>query len=105
MTAKVGEKPGVSSVGGRVQKTTRTLTKQEADSFLDQIESNGFWRLPSQEEPVSGPDGARWILEGAKGGKYHVVHRWAPKDGAVRTLGLYFAVDVGKMKLGDNEIY
>lgn len=105
VTVKIGEKPGVSFVGGKVQKTTRKLTKQEADSFLDQTESNGFWKLPSQEEPVSGPDGARWILEGAKGGEYHVVHRWVPKVGAVRTLCLYLVVDLARMKLSDNEIY
>lgn len=105
VTVKVGEKTGASSVGGSVQTITRTLTKREVDSFLDQIESNRFWKLPSEEEPVSGPDGARWIFEGVKGGEYHVVHRWAPKDGAVRILCLYLAVDLGRMKLADKEIY
>ena len=105
VTIKVGAKPGVSSGGGTILTTTKTLTKQNVDSFRDRIESDGFWKLPSQVEPVSGPDGARWILEGSKGGEYHVVHRWAPKDGAVRTLCLYLAMDLGGMKLSDDEIY
>jgi hypothetical protein len=34
-----------------------------------------------------------------------VVHRLVPKDGAVRTLRLYLAVELGQMKLATNEIY
>ncbi len=105
LTVKVGKTPGVSAVGEAIQKTTRTLSKREADSFLDQIGSQGFWKLPPQEEPVSGPDGARWILEGVRDGQYHVVHRWAPKNGTVRTLCLYLAVELGQMKLANDEIY
>jgi len=104
VTVKVGEAPGVSAVGA-IQKTTRTLSKREADSFLDQINSEGFWKLPPQEEPISGPDGARWILEGVRDSQYHVAHRWAPKDGTVRTLCLYLAVELGQMKLANDEIY
>jgi hypothetical protein len=105
VTIKVGEGPRASADKRRVQNTTLALTKREVDSFLDQIEAKGFWRLPPQEDPVSGPDGARWILEGRTGGQYHVVHRWTPKSGAVRMLCLYLAVDLGRMKLRDDEIY
>lgn len=105
VTVKVGEAPGVSALGGAVQKTTRTLSKREVDSFLDQVNSEGFWKLPAQEEPVSGPDGARWILEGARDSQYHVAHRWTPKDGTVRTLCLYLAVELAQMKLANDEIY
>lgn len=95
----------VEQQAGAFNTTTRSITKEQVDLFLYQIGARDFWRLPSQEEPVSGPDGARWVMEGIKGSQYHVVHRWAPKDGAVRTLCLYLAADLGRMKLESNEIY
>jgi hypothetical protein len=105
LTIKIGSGPGVSATGGPVDERIRRLTKQQTDSFLDQINTLGFWELSPQEDPVSGPDGARWIVEGVKDGQYHVVHRWTPQNGAVRTLGLDLATDLGRLKIPANEIY
>jgi hypothetical protein len=105
VTVKIGSGTNVSEVRGPVEERTRSLTKQETNSFLEQVSSLDFWKLPTQEEPVAGPDGARWILEGARGGQYHVVHRWTPKSGAVRTLGLILANDLGDLRVPSNEIY
>jgi hypothetical protein len=105
MTIKIGSGPGVSSARGPVDKRARRLTKQQTDSFLSQIQALGFWQLSPQEDPVSGPDGARWILEGVRDGQYHVVHRWTPKDGTIRTLGLDLAIDLGQLKIPAKEIY
>jgi hypothetical protein len=105
VTIKIGSGPGVSATGGAVDERIRRLTKQQTDSFLDQINALGFWELSPQEDPVSGPDGARWIMEGVKNGQYHVAHRWTPKNGAVRALGLDLAIDLGGLRIPAGEIY
>ena len=43
-------------------------------ALLDEAE---FWTAPT-ELPRCGEDGAEWILEGVKDGKYRVVVRWSP---------------------------
>ncbi len=105
VTVKIGSGTSVSNVRGTVEKKARSLTKEQTDSFLEQVNRLSFWSLPAQEEPVAGPDGARWIIEGVRGEQYHVVHRWTPKSGAVRTLGLVFANDLGDLKVPPKEIY
>lgn len=91
---------------GRVAQSTRKLTRQQTDSFVNQVSSLGFWQLVTHEDPViGGPDGAQWIIEGVKNGEYHIVDRWSPKDGPVRTLGLTLAIDLGQLKIPDKEIY
>jgi len=105
LMVKLGSRPGVAYARGPVQKHVRHLTKQQTDSFLSEVDRLGFWQLAPEEEPVAGPDGARWILEGARDGQYHVVHRWTPKDGVVRTLGLNLALNLGKLKIPAEEIY
>ena len=103
---KIGSGPGVSAaIVGPVEERIRRLTKQQTDSFLDQVNALGFWQLSPQEDPVAGPDGARWIVEGVKDGQYHVAHRWTPQNGAVRTLGLALAIDLGHLKIPADEIY
>jgi hypothetical protein len=73
---------------------------------VDQVNSVGFWELVTHEDSVdSGPDGSQWIIEGTKDGKYHVVDRWSPKGGPIRTLGLALAMDLGQMKIPSKEIY
>ena len=37
-----------------------------------------------------GADGATWMIDGVKDGKYYIVHRWSPASGWVRNIGLRF---------------
>lgn len=64
-----------------------TLTKVRTDWFLEIIEQNNFWKLPSNDDSRIGCDGAEWLLEGVKDGTYHVVSRCSPENGEVRTIG------------------
>jgi hypothetical protein len=84
---------------------------------LHRIERLNFWTLSPFENPPSeiGPngermvtvqfDGAQWIVEGVKGGTYHVVDRWTPKNGPVREIGLMMLEDLAKMELSAKEVY
>jgi hypothetical protein len=45
--------------------------------FLQDLGRAQFWEMPA-ESPQRGFDGAEWILEAVRDGKYHVVVRWCP---------------------------
>jgi hypothetical protein len=57
----------------------RDLSPGEATRFQSLLESAAFWDMPSCDRTL-GFDGAPAILEGVKGGCYHVVDRWSPHD-------------------------
>jgi hypothetical protein len=94
----------VTRGGKLIQNYALTLTRDETDRFLGQIEVQNFWELKSIEKG-RGVDGAQWIIEGVRNGTYHIVDRWSPKDGAVRALGLFMVNDLAKMKLEAKDVY
>lgn len=61
-----------------------------------------FWSLGLDDK--AGDDGAQWIIEGVKDGKYHLVDRWSPKDGQVRELGLML-LDMANLKIPAKDVY
>lgn len=52
------------------------------------IQESGFWSLPPRGN-IKGDDGSEWIVEGAAS-HYHVVSRWTPGSGPIRTIGEQF---------------
>ena len=44
--------------------------------------------MPTEDSRL-GNDGAQWILEGMKDGRYHVVDRWSPDGGDYRAACLH----------------
>lgn len=75
----------------------RRLSESEAAAFLAALEAGAFWSMPLQPVPekvnrdgveyevvTAVADGAAWILEGVKHGRYHVVSRSSPADGEFR---------------------
>jgi hypothetical protein len=94
----------VTRGGKLIQDYAVTLTREDTDRFLRQIEVQNFWKLKSIEND-RGVDGAQWIIEGVRNGTYHIVDRWSPKDGGVRALGLFMVNDLAKMKLAAKDVY
>ena len=96
---------------------TRALTKEQTSWALDRINEIGFWGLPTYEKPKEGVgangektlqidvDGAQWILEGVKDGKYQVTDRWSPENGPMHTLGIMMLIDLARLKLLYQEVY
>jgi hypothetical protein len=75
---------------------------------LDRVEELKFWSLstnPPKNPNVFGVDGAQWILEGVRDEQYHVVDRWSPPSGEVRTLGLAMLIDLARLKLPSQDVY
>lgn len=54
------------------------LSVLQTRGLLDSLDSINYWAMPSQDD-VSVPDGERYILEAALGGRYHLVDRWSPE--------------------------
>lgn len=74
--------------GKLITDQTRPLTNAEWDHFLSLLDRSCYWQLrPEIDE--AGFDGARWILEGIKEGRYHVVDRWTPQGGDFQEACLY----------------
>ena len=104
LTTKMTDGQGGNDPGKLIQNETAALNKAQTHFFLKQIKEYDFWTLPSAEERA-GADGAEWIVEGVKDGSYHIVSRWSPKDGEIRTIGLFMLHDLAKMKVPAKELY
>jgi hypothetical protein len=85
--------------GKLIANRTRSLSSAEWDEFTKQLEQSSYWTLPADIGDI-GNDGAQWILEGAKDGRYHVVDRWSPKDDGYRRACSYL-LELSGLKLGN----
>jgi hypothetical protein len=104
LTAKMTSGAGGYKPGKLILNEMRTLTPEQTNRFLGKIEVHNFWKLPSIQED-RGVDGAQWIVEGTRNGAYHIVDRWSPGDGEIRSLGLFMVNDLARMKLAAEEVY
>ena len=105
LTTKMSSGAGGYSPGKLVQDSTRRLDATQIKDFLARIEQEGFWTAPNPINDQKGTDGSQWIIEGVKGGHYHVVDRWSPSKGPARDLGVFLAFDLAKMDIPKNEVY
>ena len=73
---KVSDGAGGYEPGNIVENKSKKLTLKEWEDFTEMISSIRFWDLPSIKTGLMGTDGAQWILEGKRLGKYQVIDRW-----------------------------
>ena len=85
---------------------TRPLTKGEWEGFIDLIEDSQFWSMAAGAAGPTADDGARWMIEGMRNQKYHVVNRHNPNDDAYRQAGIYL-IRISGIKIDEsrNELY
>lgn len=81
----------------------RELTPDEWSEFKRHLDDSCYWQLPTEDDNL-GTDGAQWIFEGVKGGRYHIVDRWTPRSGSYRELCLY-ALKLSGLKVDTSELY
>jgi hypothetical protein len=74
--------------GKLIVNKTRSLTNKEWAEFAKHLEQSSYWTLATDIDDV-GNDGAQWVLEGAREGRYHIVDRWSPKDSSYRRACSY----------------
>jgi hypothetical protein len=96
LTAKVTDGKGGYESGKLVFVEKTAVTEQSLTHVLDLVDRCEFWDLPSIDRRSIGFDGAQWIIEGRRGGKYHLVDRWSPEPGPFRELALTF-LDLAKV--------
>ena len=78
--------------------------------FLTSLNDLSFWKLPAslvEETNVVQLDGAQWILEGVKQGRYHIVDRWSPDrtDDPVIIIGTTLMIDLAHFKFLYRDVY
>ncbi|MCB0739049.1 MAG: hypothetical protein KDC92_16185 [Bacteroidetes bacterium] len=61
-----------------IKQTTTILNSIQIENVNRFLNGAQFWDLPSQDPKSLGFDGATWLLEGIKKGKYHYTERWSP---------------------------
>ena len=75
--------------GNFILAEQRRLAPAEWDTFTRLLRHSCYWELPAEDTDAAGFDGAQWILEGIRGGRYHIVDRWSPTGGSFREACLY----------------
>lgn len=84
LVAKVTNGSGGYDPGVVVLDKTVEVPKSRVDQFLSMLNALHFWSLPAHEESdLIILDGTSWYLEGADGGKYHIVEREYNKQGVL----------------------
>lgn len=64
------------------------LSDAEWNQFTLHLEHACFWQMPAPNDTMM-CDGAQWIMEGYREGRYHIVDRQSPDEGAYRDACLY----------------
>jgi hypothetical protein len=72
----------------RVPLASVALSLNDWEKLQRTLTISDFWSLDATDENF-GLDGARWLIEGRRGGIYHSVERWSPR-GTLRDLGCVF---------------
>ena len=97
LTLKVATGSGGYEPGKLDVARTKQLSKDEFEAINAKFTTSGFWAMATTENS-NGRDGARWVVEAANSGQYHLVDRWSPKKGALKDLALHL------LKLSDYPI-
>lgn len=84
---------------------SRSISENDWDAFMTHLESASYWLTPTKNDRLMF-DGAQWVMEGYREGRYHVVDRQSPDDGAYREACMYLLRRSGLLaEITDNEVY
>lgn len=96
-----------SSATKGILRTQVTVSAENVDKFLQLVQKEGFWQMPSIEEDTDQKtdatgrkayvmDGAAWMLEGVRNGSFHYVYRLNPNPNPILAMECYLAKDLAK---------
>lgn len=84
---------------------TRSLTENDWDAFMLHLEHSQYWTMPTTDDRMWN-DGAQWIMEGYREGRYHIVDRQCPDYGAYRDACMYLLRQSGLLaEIPTGEVY
>ena len=93
---------GQSGFGiGQIEQEVTTTNKSPAIDTLMADLDRWLPYVPEFNGDI-GVDGATWMIDGVKDGKYYIIHRWSPESGWVRDIGLRF---LGAANIQEKKIY
>ena len=92
---------------GRKWATAKmTISQDDWCAFISLLEKASFWSMESTRTDEIGNDGAQWILEGMRKGRYHLVDRWSPRNGDYREACLFLIKLTGRdERVAGNDLY
>lgn len=83
----------------------RPLSENDWNAFMIHLEHSTYWKLPTYADFRS-TDGAQWIMEGYREGRYHIVDRQSPDAGAYRDACLFLLRQSGLLaEIPTKEVY
>lgn len=90
--------------GKPAKEVKRELSPTEVEALTAKLKKAKFWEMDSDPMDAGGLDGATWVLEGSRDGKWHRVRLWSPKSARFRDACLFF-LQLADMKVPHDEIY
>ena len=88
LTVKSASGKGGYAPGHLVLNRQVRLDAAQVRRFAAAVGALQFWGLPPTDPSVMVLDGAQWIFEGVKAGRYHAVDRASPERGPYKALML-----------------
>lgn len=80
---------GWAEPGEPLARSLQRLTTEDWQRLRKALQRADFWHLPTSGT-LYGVHGGQWVIEGQRGGHYHLVDRWSPAAGEFRELGELF---------------
>jgi hypothetical protein len=94
--------------GRRLRRDSMGLSDAVWTSFQALIAREAFWTRPATDTAHQGLDGAEWIIEATRKGRYTIVARWAPATSEsaafMRRLGLEL-LRLGRVSVPAADVY
>jgi hypothetical protein len=82
------------------------LSKEATEWFLAEVKHARFWDIPTLGGSRAVLDGAEWVIEGVKQGRYHVVDRSSPdRNDPAHVLGIALLINLARFRLLYQEVY
>lgn len=82
LNVKISDGQGGYELGNIHKNEIIPISSSQWKKFQSNLQELQFWQQSPEDTNWRrlGMDGARWILEGKKEGKYHFVDRWSPEE-------------------------
>jgi hypothetical protein len=88
-----GYEPGKVS-----RRITKELSRDQWQIVIARLKEVQLWQMPTRSDNFGGKDGAQWIVEARRDGRYHVVDRWSGTDQGLKSVGKLFLEFAGLLR-------
>jgi hypothetical protein len=78
--------------GNVSRRVAKALSRDQWQAVITRLEEVQLWQMPTQSDALlRGTDGAEWMVEARREGRYHVVVRWSGAVGdGLKSVGRLF---------------